>query len=112
MKSILLDTSFIIAAVAKKIDFFEMLEAEGFNVLIPQQVINELEGLGENLALNILEKEKFDLVSIPGKDADAAIVNFAKKDPKAVVATLDKGLQKRVKNSKIIIRGRKKLEIL
>lgn len=111
MKQIILDTSFILAAVAKKIDFFSNDIFQGSQVMIPEQVIRELEGLGAALALKILEGNEFQLVALPGKDADNAIVNFASRNREAIVATLDKGLQKRVKNRKLIIRGTRKLEI-
>ena len=112
MRQIILDTSFIISAVAKKIDFFENDEIKGMQIVIPEQTIKELKGLGAELALRILEKNEFQTVKIPGKDADSAIMTFASKNPTAVVATLDQGLKKKIKNQKLIIRGRKKLEII
>ena len=112
MKHIILDTSFILASVRHRIDFFERLEHEGFQIVIPDQAIDELMGLGAQLALNILEKHKFQIVKLPGKDADSAIIAFAKKNKEAIVATLDQGLQKKIKNRKMIIRGEKRLEIV
>lgn len=112
MRQVILDTSFILTAIRQKVDFFERLEHEGMEVLIPDQTIDELMGLGAQLALHILEKHKFHLIKVPGKDADAAIINFAKKNPKAIVATLDVGLQKKFKNKKMIIRQRKKIDII
>ena len=112
MRQVVLDTSFILTAVRQKLDFFERLEHEGFQVFVPDQVLDELMGLGAQLALNILGKHKFRLVKLPGKDADAAIIAFAKKNPQAIVATLDAGLQKKIKNRKMIIRQRKKIEII
>ena len=95
-----------------KIDFFEKLQQEGFEVLIPCQAIDELIGLGADIALKILENNKFRLIREKGKDADGAILKIAKKNPSAVVATLDCGLKKKIKNPKMVIRGRKKLEII
>ena len=112
MRQIILDTSFILTAVRQKIDFFEKLEHEGFQIIIPDQAIDELMGLGAQLALKILEKHIFQLAKVPGKDADTAIITLVKKHPTAIVATLDAGLQKRIRNRKMIIRGRKKLEII
>lgn len=112
MKQAVIDTSFIIAALEKKIDFFEDISGMGFQILIPEQVVKELDSLGAGLALRILEKKQFELIHFPGKDADSAIISFAKKNPEAVVATLDLGLKKRVKNKKMIIRGRKKIEVI
>jgi len=112
MRQVILDTSFILTCVKQKVDFFEKLEYEGFKIFIPDQVIDELMGLGAQLALNILGKHRFHLVKIPGKDADNAIITFAKENPAAIVATLDAGLKKRIKNSKMVIRQKKKLEVV
>ena len=81
-------------------------------IMIPEQTIDELMGLGAQAALNILEFNKFKMVKVLGKDADAAIINLAKKDPSLIVATIDAGLKKKLKNRKMIIRGKKKLEII
>lgn len=112
MKQIILDTSFIMAAVAQKIDFFDEIEGKGLHILVPEQAIKELNGLGAELALRILDKNKIEILKISGKDADSAIINFARENPTAVVATLDKGLQSKIRNQKMVIRGRKKLEIV
>ena len=81
-------------------------------VIIPEQTIDELMGLGAQLALNIIEKQKFKLLKIPGKTADNAIIKFAKENPKAIVATLDAGLKRKITNQKMIIRGKKKIEVV
>ncbi|MFH1310892.1 MAG: hypothetical protein ABIH65_00620 [Nanoarchaeota archaeon] len=112
MKQTILDTSFILTCVRQKIDFFYWLKTEGIRIIIPEQTLRELEGLGAKLALRIIEKNEFILIKIPGKDADSAIINFAKKNPEAIVATLDNGLKKKIKNRKLIIRQKKKLEII
>jgi len=97
--------------VRQKIDFFNTIEGKGFQIVIPEQVLREIKGLGAELALKIMGMHKFKIVRIEGKDADAAIIKFAKKNPLAVVATLDQGLQKKIKNRKMIIRQTKKIEI-
>ncbi|MEK6847635.1 MAG: hypothetical protein AABX50_00745 [Nanoarchaeota archaeon] len=112
MKQVILDTSFILTAVKQKVDFFDNIELKGMQIVIPEQVIRELKGLGAGLALKIIQQNKFDLIKIPGKDADSAIINFAKENPAAVVATLDLGLKKKIKNPKLVIRQKKKLEII
>ncbi|MEM3116719.1 MAG: hypothetical protein QXX55_02075 [Candidatus Pacearchaeota archaeon] len=112
MGRVILDTSFILTATKQKIDFFHWLELEGMEVIIPEQTIKELKGLGAELALKILKKNEFKIIKIRGDDADTAIINFVKDDPEAIVATLDKGLQKKIKNKKLIIRQRKKLDVV
>jgi rRNA-processing protein FCF1 len=112
MKKVILDTSFILSAVRQRIDFFSWLEEEGFIILIPNGVIRELEGLGARLALKILKKNKFESIKIDGKDVDNTIIEFAKKHKSIVVATLDAGMKKKIKNPKLVIRQKKKLEII
>lgn len=112
MKQVVLDTSFILSCVKQKIDFFEKIGHEGMKILVPLQTIKELEGLGAETALKILDKNDFEPVAVDGKDADAAILKFAKKNPDAIIATLDSDLQKRLRNRKMIIRNMKSLEII
>ena len=111
MKQILLDTSFILTAVKNKIDFFAYLEEQGFQIIIPEEVIKELQGLKSQLALKILEKNKFKKTSLKSKTTDKGIINFAKQNPQIIVATLDREIKKSVQNPKLIIRGKKKLEV-
>jgi len=112
MRQVILDTSFILSCIKQKIDFFERLEHEGFKIIIPEQAIDELMGLGAQVALKILGKHKFNLIKISGKNADAAIVKFSKENPEAIVATLDSGLKGKIRNQKMVIRGKKKIEII
>ncbi|MBI2004290.1 hypothetical protein HYS72_02385 [Candidatus Pacearchaeota archaeon] len=121
MKSALLDTNFILTCIKQKIDFFEELEFMGFEILIPDKVIDELKKLKQTSALKLLEKSNFKKISLTGKNTDNSIINYAKENPEIFVATLDKELQKKLKNKsprdhpkgrKIIIRGKKKLEVV
>ena len=112
MKSALLDTNFIITCIKQKIDFFEELRFIGFDIIIPDKVIDELKKLKQTLALKLLEKNNFKKIILIGKDVDNSIINYAKKNPEIIIATLDKELSNKLKNRKIIIRGKKKLEII
>jgi rRNA-processing protein FCF1 len=98
--------------VRQKIDFFERILHEGMQAVIPLQTLAELKGLGAETALKIIETNDFETINVPGKDADEAILKIAKKDKQAIIATLDEGLKKRITNSKMVIRGKKKLEII
>ncbi len=115
MKPALLDTNFILTCVRQKIDFFEELEFMGLKILIPMQVIRELKGIKTpeaKLSLKILGKNTFEEGDIGKGHVDKRIKVFAEKNPEFLIATLDKELQKKLKNQKIIIRGKKKLEII
>jgi len=123
MKTILLDTNFILTCVKQKIDFFEFLEFEGFKILIPKQVILEIENFSESgkklhfkkdaeLALKILKENNFKKVNLKENNVDRGIIKFAAENPKIIIATLDREIKNKIKNRKLVIRGKKELDIL
>ncbi len=114
MAQILLDTNFIISCVKKKIDFFEQIEElfPGLKILIPLQVINELEKLSEKgkirdketakLCLDILSKKRegdFEIIDLNIKSVDKGVLDYIKdnKTNKIILATLDRGLKEKIK---------------
>jgi rRNA-processing protein FCF1 len=114
MKQVLLDTNFIITCMKQKIDFFEEITLIGIPIIIPEEVIGELEKLKQDQALRLLKKEqdKFSKIKLLGKNVDNAIINFASKNPETIIATLDREIKTKIKNRKMIIRDKKQLEII
>ena len=112
MKQVILDSSFILTCIKQKIDFFEEIELMGIQIIIPKQVINELKGLKAKLALRLLDKHKFKKIDLKTKNTDAGIKNYADKNKNVIIATLDKELKNKIKNKKLIIRGKKKLMMI
>jgi rRNA-processing protein FCF1 len=123
MKKIILDTNFILTCIRNKIDFAEDLSLRGLQVLIPQEVIKELRGISNskkklrfrdeaNIALKLLEKIPFDKIELKEKNVDNGIIKFSNENKKVIIATLDKRIQNKIQNQKLIIRGKKKLELL
>ena len=115
MKEIIMDTSFILTCIKQKIDFFE--ELIGFKIIIPLEVIKEIEGLSisnssAQIALALLNKANYQKINFGKGIVDELLINFAKKNPLIIIATLDKEIKKSVKNEKMVIRGRKKLEVI
>ncbi|MBU1129341.1 MAG: hypothetical protein KJ949_01795 [Nanoarchaeota archaeon] len=111
MKQIVLDTNFILTCVKQKIDFFEQLL--GYEIQIPKQVLAELKRIKspyKELALKILEKNKFKQIDLGLNYVDKGLVKHAKANPSAIIATLDKELKDKIQNKKMIIRERKRLE--
>ena len=99
MKSAILDTSFILSCVRNKIDFAEKIAHEGFEIIIPEQVLKELRSISSsqkkqqfrneaNLSLEILKKVPFKKIELEANYVDEGIKIFAIKNPDAVVATL------------------------
>jgi rRNA-processing protein FCF1 len=123
MKKAILDTSFILTCIKEKIDFIEELSLIGIEPILPNEVILELESFEKSkkkshfkedakLALKIIEKSKFKEISIGKGHTDNRIVDYLNANKDVLLATMDKKLKERVKNSKIIVRGKKKLEIV
>ena len=116
MKQVLLDTNFILTCIKQKIDFFEDLKLRGIEIIIPEQVIGEIHGLSNSkeeakIALKLLQKNKFKKADLKTKNVDKGIIKYA-KDKTILVGTLDREIKKGVKNPKLLIRGKKKLEIV
>jgi rRNA-processing protein FCF1 len=122
MKFVILDTNFILSCIRKKIDFFTEIKFFGLKIIIPIQVIAELEKLSKTgkikfqeeaiLSLNMLKKNSFDKIDLKIKNVDNGIVKFAKENENYVIATLDREIKSKIKNQKMIIRGNKQLEIV
>ncbi len=123
MKKVILDTSFILTCVKQKIDFFEYLEMQGFLILIPNEIIRELEKIVISkkklkirddavLALKLLKNDSFKKIDLNSRNVDNGIVKFAKENPSIVIGTLDSEIKKKAKNSKLVIRQKKRLEIV
>ncbi|MFW5846539.1 MAG: hypothetical protein ACOCUU_00115 [Nanoarchaeota archaeon] len=123
VKKAVLDTSFIISAVGKKIDFFKELEYLGFKILIPQEVLIELKGIAQgkkkrmkfrdlaDTALKIIECSDFEEIILGIKKVDTGLVNYAKEDEEVYIGTLDKEIIKKLKGKTIILKG-KRLEVV
>ncbi len=123
MRKALLDTNFILSCVRQKIDFFEFLEHEGIEAWISKEILREISAISNSkskglvrkdaeLALNILKNNSFRRVHTGGRTVDSGIIKFAKENPEVIVATLDAEIKRSVKNPKLIIRGKKTLEII
>lgn len=119
---IIVDTNFLISCVKQKIDFFSQI-SEIFPVsefLVPLRVKEELENLAEDRRLKVVEREAASVaLQIIGKkglrfldlegEADDSIVSYALNNKNVVVATLDRGIKKQLKNKAemLAIRGKK-----
>jgi len=121
----LLDTSFILTCVKQKIPFLEEIPLMGIKILIPKQVIEEIKNIttskkklhfreDSELALRLIEKEKksFKLIDLKTKNVDNGIINYADKNSRVIIATLDREIKNKTKNKKLVIRRKKKLEII
>lgn len=123
MKKILLDTNFLMACIRQGIDFFDEISYQGYEVLIPENVIRELKKIISSkqklhnretaeLALKILSKNKYRTVKFQKRNVDNAIAEFANSKDNVIVATLDRELKNKINKNKMVIRNKKKLEVV
>ena len=117
MRKVFLDTSFIITCIKEKLDFSEEIQNFGFEIVIPKEVIYELKGLSKSniyakTSLKLIEKSNFKKIELKNKNVDKGLVSLSKKNSENIIATMDKELKKKIKNQKMIVRGKKKLELI
>jgi rRNA-processing protein FCF1 len=119
--NVILDTSSLLTPFEFSINIDHELEKllGSFNTLIPSCVLKELRFLSQNskgktkrfasAALQLAEK--YGVIDCIDDDADDAIVNIAKKIPKAVVVTNDVELKRKLRSNNIPVislRGKKR----
>ena len=121
---IILDTNFVIYCAREKLDYFEEISTlvnEGHELVVPIQVINELEKLkndnfkkvsgkdkqAADLALQLLEINKVKILNPIGKTVDEVIIKLAEEDKKNIVCTLDREMRKILGRVILINKGKK-----
>ena len=118
---VILDTNFLIYCAKEKLDYIEKINNllnEGFNLVVPDQVIGELKRLkikakkGKDkdacdLALKILDKKNIKIVKPVGKNVDDAIMQLAQENSKNIVCTLDREMRWELGRVILISRGKK-----
>ena len=118
---VILDTNFLIYCTKEKLDYVEEIGNiinEGFELVVPEQVIGELERLkvktkkGKDkvacdLALKLLVNNKVKIVKPVGKTVDNAIINLAKENNKNIVCTLDREMRHELGRVILVNRGQK-----
>ena len=118
---VILDTNFLIYCAKEKLDYIEEINNilnEGFDLVVPEQVIGELKRLkikakkGKDkdacdLALKILDKKKINIVQPSGKSVDDAIIQLAQENSKNIVCTLDREMRWELGRVILVSRGKK-----
>lgn len=123
---ILLDTNFIIACVRQKIDFFsranEIIDDQ-IKWVVPFEVMAELEDISKRKGEKIVDKNAAKIglemirvisptiINVKDKNVDEGIRKYI-EGKNIVLATLDRGLRKKIKNSILTINNVKELEVL
>ena len=106
MVSVISDTSFLIHLATHRIKNIDSLETDigPMSFIVPKIVKKELEHLTIDPDKKIISKQTLDFIKnfktneIDGKDADSAILDYIKKN-RSIVATMDKELKNKIKQS-------------
>ncbi len=121
---VILDTNFLIYCAKNKLDYVEELKNllnEGLELVVPEQVVRELELLGGDkkkkvsgkdkssidLALQLLDVNGVKKVKVKGKTVDDGIINLSKEDKKNIVCTLDREMRNILGRVILVSRGKK-----
>ncbi len=125
MKTILLDTNFLVECARNKIDIQTELTRIldfSFEVAILDRTMDEIddivargkkEGQAAKLARTILMTKRVTVIPTEGGHTDKLLVQMA--DENHIVATMDKALKQQLKKKKqdvVIIRGKNRLGIV
>ena len=112
-----LDSSFIISCIRRKIDFLSELEGRGFKVRVPKEVINEIKDLkvrkgqsrevrdAVDALLDMFEQRKVRKMSLGKGKVDEELVRLGKEG--IYIATLDNGIKREVPNRIVILSSKK-----
>jgi len=118
---VVLDTSFIISCIRKRIDFISQLKELGFKIVIPKEVSQELKGLKKgsksshddrvaiDLAFEMFTKEKVKKMSLGGRNVDEELIRKGKEG--VYIGTLDAGIKRNVPNRIVINTAKARVEV-
>lgn len=118
---IILDTNFLIYCAKNKLDYVEEIKDlvnEKFELVVPSQVIEELNKLKEDklkklsgkdrnaadLALKLITHNKIKIIKTNEKTVDDAITNLVNLNRDNIVCTLDRELRKKLRRVILINR--------
>ncbi|MDP4039582.1 MAG: hypothetical protein Q8P57_03315 [Candidatus Pacearchaeota archaeon] len=109
---VLLDSSFIISCIRKRIDFLSQLEGQGFKPIVPREVLQEMKDLirrnktsredrlAVNVALELIENRKVKKTSFGDGKVDDYLIEKGKGG--VYIATLDNEIKRAVPNRIVI----------
>lgn len=117
---VLLDTSFIVSCVMKRIDFLEELENLGFRIKVPREVMQELKDLKKGKKSSRREREAIDVafqmlekskkMKLGGRTVDDGLIAHGRSG--IYIATLDRGIKVKVPNKVVLDNSRKSVKVV
>ncbi len=117
----ILDTSFILSCLRRRIDFVDSLSNMGFKVVVPREVLEELKDLKKekresredrlliDLAFDLLRNKKIKRIKLGTKRVDEGLIKKGREG--VYIATLDNAVKREVANKIIISNAKNTIEI-
>jgi len=116
---VLLDTSFIISCINERIDFLSQLKEQGFQVIVPHEVFQELKDvknkvsheskISVDVAFDLFRKEKINKMTLGGRNVDEGLIKRGNEG--YFIATLDSGIKSKVPKSVVLFKGKKSVGV-
>ena len=118
---VILDSSFIISCVRERIDFLSQLQEQGFNPIVPREVLQEMKDLrirngtshddrmAIDVAFDLLEKGKVKKTSLGTGKVDDWLIKRGQEG--IFIATLDTGIKKRVPKRVVIFKAQNRVGV-
>lgn len=118
---VILDTSFIVSCLKRGIDFMKDLKELGFKVIVPREVVQELKDLKQksgqsreertsiDVALEIFSSKEINKVGFGEGKVDDILIKKGMEG--AYIATLDRGIKRKIKNRVVILDARNSIGI-
>ncbi len=114
---VLLDSSFIVSCMKKKIDFLEQLEEQGFTVKVPHEVLDELKDLRRDspraereaidVAFALFEKRGIKKMKLGHRKVDEGLIEKGKQG--ISIATLDREIQRAIPRAVVLFDAEKRV---
>lgn len=114
---VVLDSSFIVSCVKKKIDFLTQLEEQGYTVRVPHEVLNELKDLrlkkgraereAIDVALALFEQKNIKKINLGHGKVDEGLISKGKEG--VSIATLDREIKRAVPRCIVIFDAEKRV---
>ncbi len=116
---VILDTNFIVSCVRRRIDFIAQLEEQGFKVILPKEIFQELKDLKKDskishetrtaidVAMKLFEKVKIRKMELGHEKVDNALIRRGKDG--YYIATLDRAIKRSVPRRIVIFDAQNKI---
>ena len=116
---VLLDSNFIISCILKRIDFLEQLSEQGFKVVVPKEVMQELKDLKRENKTSRKERDAIKIAAgmlavvkrkaAVGRFVDDGLIKRGLE--RIYIATLDKAIKRKVPNRVVIFSAQNKVGV-